>query len=190
MKKKCEWAVKHKLEEEYHDIEWGVPVYDDRLLFEFLILEGAQAGLSWTTILVKRDNYRKAFDNFEAEKIVKYDQQKIDELLNNSGIVRNKLKINSVVTNAKEFLKIQQEYGSFSSFIWAFVNGKPIVNKWNSFEEVPSKTDISDVMSKTLKKKGFKFIGTTICYAFMQAVGMVNDHTTDCFRYNEIKNMK
>ena len=190
MNQKCSWATKNELEEKYHDTEWGIPIYDDRLLFEFLILEGAQAGLSWTTILVKRENYRKVFDNFEAKEIIKYDQQKIDELLNDSGIVRNKLKINSVVSNAKAFLKIQEEYGSFSKFIWEFVNGKPITNKWNSLEEIPIKTEASDLLSKTLKKKGFKFIGTTICYAFMQAVGMVNDHTTDCFRYNEIKNMK
>lgn len=190
MKKKCSWAIKHKLEEKYHDTEWGVPIYDDRLLFEFLILEGAQAGLSWTTILVKRDNYRKVFDNFDANKIVNYNQQKIDELLNDVGIVRNKLKINSTITNAKAFLEIQNQYGSFSKYIWEFVKGKPIQNRWESFEEVPTKTEISDLMSKDLKKKGFKFVGTTICYAFMQAVGMVNDHTIDCFRYNEIKNKK
>ena len=188
--KKCTWAIKNELDENYHDEEWGVPIYDDRLLFEFLILEGAQAGLSWTTILVKRENYRKAFDNFEAKKIIKYNQKKIDELLNDKGIVRNKLKINSVITNAKVFLEIQKEYGSFSKFIWEFVDGKPIQNKWKSVEEVPAKTDLSDLMSKTLKKKGFKFIGSTICYAFMQAVGMVNDHTTDCFRYKEVKKIK
>lgn len=187
--KKCIWATKHKLEEEYHDTEWGVPIYDDRLLFEFLILEGAQAGLSWTTVLMKRDHYRKVFDNFEAAKIVTYDQTKIDALLSDAGIIRNKLKINSVVTNAKAFLEVQKEYGSFSKFIWSFTGGKPIQNEWKRFEDVPSKTEISDLMSKTLKKKGFKFVGTTICYAFMQAVGMVNDHTTDCFRYNEIRNM-
>ena len=188
--KKCFWATKHKFEEDYHDNEWGIPIYDDRLLFEFLILEGAQAGLSWLTVLVKREHYRKVFDNFEADKIVQYDQKKIEELLSDKGIIRNKLKVNSVVTNAKAFLKIQREYGSFSKFIWGFVNGKPIQNKWEKFEDVPAKTEISDLMSKTLKRKGFKFIGTTICYAFMQAVGMVNDHTTDCFRYNEIKNIK
>jgi len=188
--KKCYWATKHKVEEHYHDTEWGVPIYDDRLLFELLILEGAQSGLSWLTILVKRDHYRKAFDNFEAKKIIQYDSQKIDTLLHNPGIVRNKLKINAVINNAKEFLKIQEEYGSFSKFIWKFVDGSPITNTWEKFEEVPSSTEISDIMSKTLKKKGFKFIGTTTCYAFMQAVGMVNDHTIDCFRYNEIKNIK
>ncbi len=183
---KCTWATKHKLEEEYHDTEWGVPIYDDRLLFEYLILEGAQAGLSWTTVLVKREHYRKVFDNFDAEKIIKYDQKKIDELLNDVGIIRNKLKINSVVTNAKLFLDIQKEFGSFSKFIWSFVDGKPIQNKWKSSEDIPTKTEVSDSMSKALKKKGFKFIGSTICYAFMQAVGMVNDHTIDCFRYNEV----
>lgn len=184
--KKCTWATKHELEEHYHDTEWGVPIYDDRLLFEFLILEGAQAGLSWTTVLVKRENYRKVFDNFEAKKIIKYDSKKIEELLNDTGIIRNKLKINSVVSNAQAFLKIQEEYGSFSKFIWDFVDGKPIQNKWKKFEDIPTKTEISDQMSKTLKKKGFKFVGTTICYAYMQAVGMVNDHTTDCFRYKDV----
>ncbi len=188
MKIKCEWSIKNPLEEKYHDEEWGVPIYDDRLLFEFLILEGAQAGLSWTTVLVKREHYRKVFDNFEATEIIKYDQNKINELLNDKGIIRNKLKINSVITNAKAFLEVQKEYGTFSKFIWSFVKGKPIQNEWENFEDIPTKTEISDLMSKTLKKKGFKFVGTTICYAFMQAVGMVNDHTTNCFRYNEIKN--
>lgn len=187
MKKRCAWATNHQLDKEYHDLEWGMPVYDDRLLFEFLILEGAQAGLSWTTILVKRENYRKAFDQFEAKKIVQYNQQKIDELLANPGIVRNKLKVNSVVTNAKAFLEIQEEFGSFSTFIWQFVGGKPIQNKWKTREEVPAKTEESEKMSKALKKRGFKFIGSTICYAYMQAVGMVNDHTVDCFRYKEVK---
>ena len=187
--KKCIWATKHKLEEEYHDKEWGVPIYDDRLLFEYLILEGAQAGLSWTTVLVKRAHYRKVFDNFDANKIIKYDAKKIEALLNDSGIIRNKLKIKSVITNAEAFLAIQKEYGSFSKFIWDFVNGKPIQNQWKDFKDIPTKTEISELMSKTLKKKGFKFVGTTICYAFMQAVGMVNDHTTDCFRYKELKEL-
>ena len=186
--KKCTWATKHKLEEAYHDTEWGIPIYDDRLLFEYLILEGAQAGLSWTTVLVKRDHYRKVFDNFDARKIIKYDQKKIQALLADPGIIRNKLKINSVINNAKIFLDIQKEHGSFSKYIWDFVDHKPIQNKWKSFNDIPSKTAVSDLMSKTLKKKGFKFIGTTICYAFMQAVGMVNDHTIDCFRYNAVKN--
>lgn len=188
--KKCYWATKHKLEEEYHDKEWGVPVHDDRLLFEFLILEGAQAGLSWLTVLIKREHYRKVFDNFEAKKIVKYDQAKIDELLSDSGIIRNKLKVNSVVTNATAFLEVQKEFGSFSKFIWSFVKDTPIQNEWKKHEDIPAKTEISDIMSKALKKRGFKFIGSTICYAYMQAIGMVNDHTIDCFRYNEIKNIK
>ncbi len=183
MKKRCSWANHSENEIKYHDEEWGKPIFDDRLLFEFLILEGAQAGLSWSTILNKRENYRKAFDNFDAEKISKYNQEKIDELLNNKGIVRNKLKINATITNAKIFLEIQKEYGSFSKYIWQFVGGKPIVNQWKNREDVPAKTEISDLMSKTLKKRGFKFIGSTICYAYMQAVGMVNDHTTDCFCY-------
>lgn len=184
---RCTWATKNELDQDYHDKEWGVPIHDDRLLFEFLILEGAQAGLSWSTILAKRENYRKAFDNFEAEKIVKYDQAKIDELLQNKGIVRNKLKVNSVVTNARIFLEIQEEHGSFDKYIWSFVDGKPIQNEWKSMSEVPAKTVLSDQMSKALKKRGFKFIGSTICYAFMQAAGMVNDHTTDCFRYHEVQ---
>ena len=184
--KRCSWAIKNEMDQNYHDKEWGVPLHDDRLLFEFLILEGAQAGLSWTTILAKRENYRKAFDNFDAQKIAKYEQAKIDELLNNKGIVRNKLKINSTITNAKAFLEIQKEYGSFDKFIWSFVNGKPIQNKWKNMSEVPAKTELSEQMSKTLKRKGFKFVGATICYAFMQATGMVNDHTVDCFRYDEL----
>ncbi len=186
MKKRCTWSEKTENEKKYHDTEWGNPIFDDRLLFEFLILEGAQAGLSWSTILNKRENYRKVFDNFDAKKIAKYTQEKIDELLQNSGIVRNKLKINATITNAKLFLEIQKEYGSFSKYIWGFVNHKPIQNCFKTTSEVPAKTKISDIMSKELKKKGFKFIGSTICYAFMQATGMVNDHTTDCFRYGEV----
>jgi len=183
--KKCTWATKHKLEEEYHDAEWGIPVYDDKLLFEFLILEGAQAGLSWSTVLAKREGYRKAFDNFEIDKVSKYTEEKIQELILNPEIIRNKLKIRSTVTNAQAVLKIIDEFGSFDVYIWSFVNQKPIVNSWKTMEEVPSKTPISDKMSKDLKKRGFKFIGSTICYALMQATGMVNDHTIDCFRYNE-----
>lgn len=185
MKKRCAWAVNNQMDQDYHDTEWGVPIHDDRLLFEFLNLEGAQAGLSWTTILAKRENYRKAFDNFEAKKIIKYNQKKIDQLLQNKGIVRNKLKVNAVVSNAKVFLEIQKEYGSFDKYIWSFADGKPIQNKWQNREEVPATTPLSDRMSKDMKKKGFKFIGSTICYAFMQAIGMVNDHTVDCFRYKE-----
>jgi DNA-3-methyladenine glycosylase I len=186
MKNRCKWAEKSSNEKDYHDKEWGVSVHDDRLLFEFLTLEGAQAGLSWSTILNKRDNYRAAFDHFDATKIAGYDQSKIDELLHNSGIVRNRLKINSVVTNAKAFLEIQNEYGSFSKFIWNFVDGKTIQNSWSSCEEVPVKTEISDKIAIAMKKRGFKFFGTTICYAFMQATGMVNDHVTYCFRYDEL----
>lgn len=165
----------------YHDKEWGVPVYDDRLLFEMLCLEGAQAGLSWWTILQKRENYRDAFDQFEAEKIVMYTDEKLQSLLEDKGIVRNRMKIQSVVTNAKTFLKIQREYGSFSSYIWSFVDNKPIINNWETEKEVPTSNEISDRMSKKLKKDGFKFVGSTICYSFMQAVGMVNDHTIECF---------
>ena len=173
----------------YHDEEWGVPVHDDRLLFEFLILEGAQAGLSWATILAKRENYRIDFDNFDAKKIVNYDQNKIEELLQNPGIVRNKLKINSVVSNARAFIEIKNEFGRFDTFIWKFVDHEPIQNSWKKLSDIPANTEISDEMSKELKKRGFKFIGSTICYAFMQATGMVNDHTTDCFRYSEVKEL-
>jgi len=186
MLKRCEWAS-GDLAQAYHDKEWGVPLHEDRTFLEFLILEGAQAGLSWATILAKRENYRAAFDNFDAEIIAAYDQSKIDSLLANAGIVRNKLKINSVVTNAKAFLAVQKEYGSFDAFIWGFVDGKPIQNQWQRLSEIPPRTEISDKMSKTLKAKGFKFVGSTICYAFMQATGMVNDHIINCFRYAEVK---
>ena len=182
--KRCEWANASPLEQEYHDKEWGQPVYDDRLLFEFLILEGAQAGLSWLTILKKRDSYREAFDNFDVEKIARYDENKIAELLANPGIVRNKLKVNAAVGNAKAYLKVQDEFGSFSKYIWGLVGGRPIQNSWKNMAEIPTSTPESDAMSKDLNKRGFKFVGTTICYAFMQAVGMVNDHTVDCHRYN------
>ena len=188
MKKRCEWSVNYS-GQDYHDKEWGVPIYDDRLLFEFLILEGAQAGLNWSTILAKRENYRIAFDNFDAKKIVKYDQNKIEELLQNPGIVRNKLKINSVVSNARAFIEIKNEFGRFDTFIWKFVDHEPIQNSWKKLSDIPANTEISDEMSKELKKRGFKFIGSTICYAFMQAVGMVNDHTIDCFRYNEVMDL-
>lgn len=181
MIKRCDWVTKETLYIEYHDKEWGVPVYDDRKLFEMLCLEGAQAGLSWWTILQKRENYKKAFDDFEAEKIVKYTEDKINQLMEDKGIVRNRRKIESVVTNAKAFLKIQKEYGSFSNYIWKFVDNAPIINNWKSIKEVPSSNELSDKMSKQLKKDGFKFVGTTICYSFMQAVGMVNDHTMECF---------
>jgi len=179
---RCAWAGSNIQMQEYHDKEWGIPVHDDRLLFELLILEGAQAGLSWSTVLAKREHYKKVFDNFEVKKIIKYDQQKIDKLLLDPGIIRNKLKINSVLINAKAFIDVQKEFGSFSSYIWSFTGGKPIINKWKSIGMLPAKTDISDTMSASLKIRGFKFIGSTICYAFMQATGMVNDHTTDCFK--------
>ncbi|GLR15955.1 DNA-3-methyladenine glycosylase I [Portibacter lacus] len=178
---RCAWVSSDSLYIDYHDLEWGKPVHDDRLLFEMINLEGAQAGLSWITVLKKRARYKEVFDNFEAEKIIHYDQAKIDQLLQDPGIIRNKLKVNGVVTNAKVFLSIQKEYGSFDKYIWQFVNGETIQNKWKHVSEVPAKTEISDLMSKDLKKKGFKFVGSTICYAFMQACGMVNDHTTDCY---------
>ncbi len=188
MATRCEWVPKGDLlYQKYHDEEWGVAIHDDRLLFEFLILEGAQAGLSWITILRKRDNYRAAFDNFDAAKIANYDDRKFQELLSNPGIVRNRLKINSAIQNAKAFLDIQQEFGSFDQYIWQFVDGQTTVNRWKTLKEVPAKTAESDAMSKDLKKRGFKFVGSTICYAFMQAAGMVNDHTIDCFRYSELK---
>lgn len=180
MPKRCEWVSDDPLYIDYHDNEWGKPIYDDRLLFEFLMLEGAQAGLSWITILKKRDAYRKSFDQFDPEKIARYKQAKINQLLSNSGIVRNRLKIQSVINNAQCYLSIKNQYHSFSDYIWQFVEGKPIINHWKKFSEVPANTIISDAMSKDLKQKGFKFVGSTICYAFMQATGMVNDHTLDC----------
>jgi DNA-3-methyladenine glycosylase I len=190
MKNRCQWVGENPLNIEYHDKEWGVPVHDDRLLFEFLILEGQQAGLSWLTILKKRENYRKAFDNFNPVKIANYYQKKINELLNNEGIIRNRLKIHSTIQNAQSFLEVQKEFGSFDRYIWSFVDSKPIVNQRKTLKEIPAKTALSDKMSKDLLKREFKFVGSTICYAFMQAVGMVNDHTTDCFRYKEIINKK
>jgi DNA-3-methyladenine glycosylase I len=167
----------------YHDEEWGTPLHDDRLLFEFLILEGAQAGLSWRTILNKRENYRRAFDRFDAKRIARYDARKKKSLLADPGIVRNRLKIDSTIDNARAFLEVQDEFGSFDQFIWRFVDGKPIRNQWHALKEIPASTKESDAMSKDLKKRGFRFVGSTICYAFMQATGMVNDHTVDCFRY-------
>jgi DNA-3-methyladenine glycosylase I len=183
---RCEWAGEDPLYIEYHDKEWGVPIHDDRKLFELLILEGAQAGLSWITILRKRENYRQAFDNFVPEIIAKYDANKILELMNNPGIVRNRRKIEAAVRNAKAFLELIKEFETFDAYIWGFVDGESIKNSWNSLKEVPAKTHVSDVMSKDLKKRGFNFVGSTICYAFMQAAGLVNDHITTCFRYNEI----
>ncbi len=187
-KKRCRWVPQdNPLYVKYHDEEWGVPVHDDRLLFEFLVLEGAQAGLSWLTILRKRENYRKALDGFDARKIKQYKKNKIEELMQNPGIIRNRRKIEASITNAAAFLDIQAEYGSFDTFIWDFVKGKPIVNRWKTIKEIPATTTLSDAVSKELKRRGFKFVGSTICYAHMQATGMVNDHTMDCFRYNEIK---
>ena len=180
---RCGWAT-NDLSIQYHDREWGVPSHDDRALFEFLILEGAQAGLSWDTILKKRDNYRAAFDGFDAKKIARYDRRKMLALMRDEGIVRNRLKIFSAVQNAKAFLAVQKEFGSFDRYIWQFVGGKPLVNAWKS--KVPSRTAESDAMSKDLKKRGFNFVGSTICYAFMQATGMVNDHWVECFRYRKV----
>lgn len=186
MKTRCAWTGNDPLYVEYHDREWGVPVHDDRILFEFLILEGAQAGLSWITILRKRENYRQAFDNFDPVRIAEYDEQKIQDLLNNSGIVRNRLKIAAAIQNARCFLEVQQEFGSFDRYIWQFVGGEALQNSWSSLAEVPAKTAESDAMSKDLRRRGFKFVGSTICYAYMQAVGMVQDHTRDCFRFAEL----
>jgi len=188
-KTRCLWVNDDALYLDYHDLEWGVPIYDERLLFEFLILEGAQAGLSWLTILKRRDNYRACFDHFNAKKIANYDQSKVDELLTNAGIIRNKLKIQAAIINAKALLQINREWHNFSDYIWHFVDGKPIQNHWQQ-GKVPATSSISDALSKDLKKRGFKFVGSTICYAFMQAVGMVNDHTTNCFRYKELKKIK
>lgn len=182
---RCDWVGKDKIYIDYHDFEWGRPIHDDRLLFEFLILEGMQAGLSWITVLKKREGFKKAFDNFEAEKIARYTDKDVERLMKDVNIIRNKLKIMATITNAKAYLKVQKEFGSFDNYIWQFTNGKPIINTWQTIEEVPAKTDISDLMSKDLKKKGFKFIGSTICYAFMQAVGIVNDHLTSCCIYKE-----
>ena len=183
MKNRCFWVNNDPLYIAYHDEEWGEPVYDDATLFEFLVLETFQAGLSWITILKKRENFRKVFDNFDYIKIAKYPESKYESLLQDAGIIRNKLKIRSAITNAQLFLEVQKEYGSFSKYIWSFVDGKPIVNQFHKREDVPATTALSDKISKDLKKKGFKFVGSTVIYAFMQATGMVNDHTTDCFKY-------
>lgn len=183
--KRCAWP-RTELDIVYHDREWGVPVHDDRLLFEFLILEGAQAGLSWSTILKKRENYRRAFDNFDARKMAEYDSLKVKALLADAGIVRNRLKIAAAIQNAKAFLAVQKEFGSFDAYVWQFVGGRPIQNRRRSLKDIPARTPESDAVSKDLLKRGFKFVGSTICYAFMQAVGMVNDHTMDCFRHAEL----
>jgi DNA-3-methyladenine glycosylase I len=183
MKKRCFWATESKLYQDYHDHEWGEPVYDDQTLFEFLFLETFQAGLSWITILNKRENFRKAFDNFDYKLIANYGEDKYLELLQNEGIVRNRLKIRAATTNAQLFMGIQKEFGSFSKFIWDYIDGTPIINQFKSRDDVPATTELSDRISKDLKKRGFKFVGSTIIYAFMQATGMVNDHTVDCFKY-------
>ena len=185
-KHRCGWCKGDELYEAYHDLEWGVPVRDDATLFEFLILETFQAGLSWITILRKRENFRKAFDHFDYQKIAQYDQKKIDALLQDSGIIRNKLKIHATISNAQLFMKVQQEFGSFSKYIWGFVDGKPIKNAVNDYKNAPATSEISDALSKDLKKRGFKFVGSTVVYAHMQATGMVNDHEVNCFRYGEV----
>lgn len=186
---RCAWATNPHLIQ-YHDREWGVPLHNDRLLFEFLILEGAQAGLSWNTILLKREAFREAFDHFDAQRIAKYNDRKVQQLLKNAGIIRNRLKIRSAIQNAKSYLAIKNDFGSFNDYIWQFVKNKPIKNRWKSLKEVPCHSPESDAMSKDLKGRGFSFVGTTICYAFMQATGMVNDHTIDCFRYSLRKKLK
>ena len=186
--KRCEWANRSELEQSYHDKEWGVAIHDDTSLFEFLVLEGAQAGLSWSTILRKREGYRKAFDNFDVQKISQYSENDVSRLLANSEIIRNRLKINATITNARAFLQVQEQFGGFDHYIWQFVNGRPIQNSWKKMTDIPSSTPESEAMSKDLQKRGFKFVGSTICYAFMQAVGMVNDHVVGCFRYEELKN--
>lgn len=186
----CGWAQTHELNRIYHDTEWGVPVHDDTKHFEFLVLEGAQAGLSWLTILKKRENYRRAFDGYEVAKIARYNDRKIASLLADEGIVRNRLKVASVVINAKAFLEVQKEFGSFDKYVWQFVGGKPLINRWSTMSELPAKTRESDAMSKDLLKRGFKFVGSTICYAHMQATGLVNDHTTDCWRWKKVQGLK
>jgi DNA-3-methyladenine glycosylase I len=185
-KNRCQWCGEDPLYVSYHDQEWGVPVFDDAKLFEFLILETFQAGLSWITILRKRENFRKAFDNFNYKKIANYSNEKFEELMQNAGIIRNKLKIKATITNAIAFMEVQNEFGSFSNYIWKFIDGKPVINTWNSLNEVPVTTELSDSISKDLKKRGFKFVGSIVVYAHMQATGMVNDHIKDCFRYNEV----
>ena len=187
MKNRCPWPSDDKLMIKYHDKEWGVPLHNDKKIFEFLVLEGFQAGLSWKTILHKRENFRRAFDNFDFNKIAKYNKRKINSLLKDAGIIRNKLKIEGAVTNAIAFLKVRKEFGTFNNYIWSFVGGKPILNKFKSLKELPAKTKLSDKISDDLRKRGFKFVGSTIVYAHMQATGMVNDHVVECFRYRELK---
>lgn len=186
MVERCGWSAGSQLYQAYHDLEWGTPVHDERKLFEMLILEGAQAGLSWSTILNKRQGYLQAFANFEPEQVACYDQHKFAELMDNSAIVRNRLKISAAIENARAFLEIQRQHGSFDAYIWQFVDGQPIQNSWPALSAVPATTGVSDAMSKALRKAGFRFVGSTICYAYMQAVGMVNDHITTCFRWSEV----
>ncbi len=189
MTKRCDWCGTEPIYVDYHDKEWGVPVHDDRLHFEMIILDGAQAGLSWITILKRRDGYRKAFDNFDVDKVSRYTDKKIEKLLLDPGIIRNRLKVNSAVKNAKAFLKIQKEFGSFDEYIWQFVNKRTIQNKWKQMSDLPAKTAESDAMSKDLKKRGFSFVGSTICYAYMQAAGMINDHVIHCHRHKELSDL-
>ncbi len=184
---RCDWSLGHPLMIEYHDTEWGVPVHDDRKLFEFLVLDAAQAGLSWRTVLLKRENYRKAFDNFDAEKVARYTERRMEKLLVNPGIIRNRLKVNSAVTNARTLLKVREEFSSFDRYIWQFVGGKTRTNYVKSMKEIPATSKESDAMSKDMKRRGFTFCGSTICYAFMQAAGLVNDHIVGCFRYHEVQ---
>ena len=184
---RCDWSLGHPLMIEYHDTEWGVPVHDDRKLFEFLVLDAAQAGLSWRTVLLKRENYRKAFDNFVAEKVARYTEKRVAKLLTNPGIVRNQLKVNSAVTNARAMLKVREEFSSFDSYVWQFVDGRPRVNRFQSMRQIPATSKESDAMSKDMKQRGFTFCGSTICYAFMQAAGLVNDHIVGCFRFHEVQ---
>ena len=189
MKKRCGWCGDDPLYVQYHDEEWGVPVFDDRKLFEMLVLEGAQAGLSWITVLRKRENYRKAFDDFAIEKVARYNSQDIERLLGDAGIVRNRLKVESAIKNARNILVVRDQHESFSDFLWSFVDNSPIQNAWCSLTEIPASTKESDLMSKALKRLGFGFVGSTICYAFMQSVGMVNDHVTECFRHQEVRQL-
>ncbi len=187
--KRCTWCGSDPQYITYHDEDWGVPVHDDRLLFEMLILEGAQAGLSWLTILKKRNNYRKAFHDFDAARVARYDQQEIDRLMQDASIVRNRLKIESAIKNARGFLQVCEEFSSFADYLWRYVDGQPIINSWKKHNDIPALTPLSDQLSKDLKTRGFNFVGSTICYALMQSIGMVNDHTTDCFRYREINRL-
>ncbi len=184
---RCAWSMGHPMMLRYHDTEWGVPLHEDRKLFEFLVLDGAQAGLSWQTVLLKRENYREAFDGFDPQKIARYTRRRVENLLQNPGVIRNRLKIESAVTNARSFLRVQDEFGSFDRYVWQFSGGRPRINRFKTLKQIPAKTSESDAMSKDLQRRGFKFVGSTICYAFMQAAGMVNDHVTSCYRYGEVQ---